>query len=59
MKKVFTIIAIAGLMTACNNEKRTDETKAKMEEKMDGMKEKMDEKMDDAKDKMDEKKWWG
>ena len=58
MKKLFAIIAIAGIMTACNNEKKTEDVK--MEEKMDVMKDKMqdtmtkkmDEKMDNMKDTM-------
>ena len=35
MEKVLAIIAIMGIMTACNNKKKTGETK--MDEKMDGM----------------------
>lgn len=53
MKKVFAIIAIMGLMTACNNEKKTEETK--MEEKIDGMKDNMDKMKDTMSQKMHEK----
>ena len=39
MKEVFAISAIMGKLTACNNEKKTGETKMdeKMDEKKDGM----------------------
>lgn len=55
MKKVLTLLAIAGIMAACNSssDKKKDGMDAKMEEKMDGkMEEKMDGKMED---KMEEK----
>lgn len=59
MKKLFAVLAIAGVMTACSNskDKKTDGMNDKMEEKMDGGK--MEEKMDGGKmdgDKMDEMK---
>lgn len=66
MKKVFVVLAVAGVMAACNNnkEKKTDGMNDKMEEKMDGkteekMEEKMDNKMNEMKDttkKMEEAK---
>ena len=63
MKKLFTVLAVAGILTACGNnkEKKTDGMNEKMGEKMDGkMEEKMDGKMEEAKDtmtnKMDEAK---
>ena len=62
MKKLFTVLAVAGIMTACGNnkEKKTDgmneKMEDKMEEKMDGkMEEKMDGKMEEAKDTMTKK----
>ena len=58
MKKLFTVLALAGIMTACGNnkEKKTDGMNEKMEEKMDGkMEEKMDGKMEEAKDTMTKK----
>jgi len=53
MKKLFAVLAIAGVMTACNNskDKKADGMNDKMEEKMDGGK--MEEKMDGG--KMEEK----
>lgn len=63
MKKLFAVLAIVGVMTACNSskEKKADGMNDKMEEKMDGkMEEKMDNKMKEMKDtittKMDEAK---
>ena len=60
MKKLFAVLAIAGVMTACNNskDKKADGMNDKMEEKMDGgkMEEKMDGgKMDEMKDTMNNK----
>ncbi len=56
MKKLFVVLAMAGLMTACNSGKdnKADgmNDKDKMEEKMDG---KMENKMEELKDTMGKK----
>lgn len=60
MKKLFVVLAMAGLMTACNSGKdnKADgmNDKDKMEEKMDGkMDGKMENKMEELKDTMGKK----
>jgi len=62
MKKLFVVLAMAGVMTACNSnkEKKADGMNDKMEEKRDGkMEEKMDgkmeKKMEEVKDTMAKK----